>query len=169
MIFLLDTHLLLWAAYDPDSLSREARSIIDDYSHTLVFSAASIWEVAIKSSVARNDFNVDVRVFRRALLEAEYNELPITGAHTAEVAELPAYHQDPFDRLLVPRARSEASPLLTSDRMSGQYGEPTPHVSSTVYDVRTGNTADTTNSPLPCPSLHDLKEQRISLQPRITT
>jgi len=128
MIFLLDTHLLLWAAYDPDSLSREARSIIDDYSHTLVFSAASIWEVAIKSSLARNDFNVDVRVFRRALLEAEYHELPITGAHTAEVADLPAYHKDPFDRLLVAQARSEGFTLLTSDRMVAQYGEPTRHV-----------------------------------------
>src|SRR5699024_9083924 len=125
MIFLLDTHLLLWAAYDPDSLSPEARSIIDDYSHTLVFSAASIWVVAIKSSLARNDFNVDVRVFRRALLEAKYHELPITGAHTAEVADLPAYHKDPFDRLLVALARSDAFTLSTSDRMTSMYPQPT--------------------------------------------
>lgn len=125
MIFLLDTHLLLWAAYEPDRLSNEASSIIEDYNNTLVFSAASIWEVAVKSSLTRNDFNVDVRILRRALLEAKYQELHITGAHTAEVADLPSHHRDPFDRLLVAQARFEGITLLTSDRMVAQYGPPT--------------------------------------------
>lgn len=124
MIFLLDTHLLLWAAYEPQQLSQETSSIIEDYNHTLVFSAASIWEVAIKSSLARNDFDVDVRVLRRALLEAQYQELHITSAHTVEVADLPSHHKDPFDRLLFAQARVEGITLLTSDRLVAQYGQP---------------------------------------------
>ena len=128
MIILLDTHLLLWAAYEPEQLSRDAMSIIEDHSNTLVFSAASIWEVAIKSALARDDFDVNVRVFRRALLEAQYQELQITGAHTAEVADLPAHHKDPFDRLLVAQARVEGVSLITSDSIVAQYGQPVHHV-----------------------------------------
>lgn len=124
MIFLLDTHLLVWAAYESEQLSQETRSIIEDCSHTLVFSAASIWEVAIKSSLARNDFDVDVRVLRRELLEAQYQELHITSAHTAEVADLPPHYKDPFDRLLFAQARVEGITLLTSDRLVAQYDQP---------------------------------------------
>lgn len=124
MILLLDTHVLLWAAYEPEQLSPVARSLVEDYNNTLVFSAASIWEVAIKSTLARNDFDVDVRVFRRALLEAHYQELNITGAHTAEVADLPTHRKDPFDRLLVAQARVEGISLITSDSILAQYGQP---------------------------------------------
>lgn len=125
MILLLDTHILLWAAYDPARLSREARSIIEDHSNTLVFSAASIWEVAIKSSLGREDFIADARVLRRALLEAGYLELPIDGTQTAAVADLPPRHKDPFDRLLVAQARHEGITLLTSDQTVAAYGRPT--------------------------------------------
>ena len=124
MILLLDTHLLLWAAYDPDQLSTEAESLIEDRSHTLVFSAASIWETAIKAGLGREDFVADARVLRRALLEADYQELPITGAHTSGISDLAPLHKDPFDRLLVAQARYEGITLLTSDQAVGKYGPP---------------------------------------------
>lgn len=128
MILLLDTHILLRAAYDPPGLSQDARSIIEDHSNTLVFSAASIWEVAIKSSLGRKDFLADARVLRRALLEAGYQELPLDGAHTAAVADLPALHKDPFDRILLAQARHEGITLLTSDQTVAAYGQPTRYI-----------------------------------------
>ena len=124
MILLVDTHLLLWAAYQPERLSSTARSLIEERSNTLIFSAASIWEVSIKSGLGREDFTADARVLRRGLLEADYQEVPISGAHTAAVADLPPTHKDPFDRILVAQARQEGLTLLTSDRTVADYGPP---------------------------------------------
>lgn len=124
MLILLDTHLLLWAAYEPEKLSAEARNWIGDDANTLLFSAASLWEVAIKSSLARSDFTVNPRILRRGLMENGYRELPVTSAHAVAVSELPPIHQDPFDRILVAQARTEGLTLLTSDAKVVAYGEP---------------------------------------------
>jgi len=125
VILLLDTPILLWAAYAPAQLSTQARSLVEDHSNTLVFSAASMWEVAIKSSLGRGDFIADARVLRRALLEAGYQELQIDGAQTAAVADLPPLHKDPFDRILVAQARHQGITLVTSDATVAEYGQPT--------------------------------------------
>lgn len=124
MILLLDTHVLLWAAYEPERLSEVARAAIDDASNQPWFSAASIWEVTIKASLGRGDFTVDAQVLRRALLESGYAELPVTGAHAAATASLPRIHDDPLDRILVAQARTEGIPLLTSDDAVASYGPP---------------------------------------------
>jgi len=101
MILLLDTHLLLWAAGQPDRLSVDATSLIMAEQHALLFSAASIWEIAIKRGLGRSDFRVDPALLRRGLLENGYSELPITGRHALGVDRLPDLHRDPFDRMLV--------------------------------------------------------------------
>lgn len=124
MILLLDTHLLLWAAYEPEHLSEAARAAIEDASNQPWFSAASIWEVAIKASLGLHDFTVDAQVLRRALLESGYTELPVTGAHAAAIATLARLHDDPFDRILVAQARTEGMPLLTADAAVAAYGPP---------------------------------------------
>lgn len=124
MILLLDTHILLWAAYDPDQLSQETEALLEDRGHTLIFSAASIWEVSIKAGLGREDFSADPRVLRRSLLDVGYQELSITGAHTAAVADLPPLHKDPFDRLLLAQARVEGVTLLTADTRLSAYGPP---------------------------------------------
>jgi len=121
MTVLLDTHVLLWAAGFPDRLSRGTRDLIDDDETELLYSAASIWEVAIKSSLGRTDFNVDPRILRRGLLENDYTELPVTGAHAGAVDLLPPIHADPFDRILIAQARIEGVVLLTADRIVGRY------------------------------------------------
>ena len=64
MKLLLDTHLLLWAAGEPDRPSAEARSLIDNPENQLLFSAASLWEVAIKRGLGRHDFKADARQIR---------------------------------------------------------------------------------------------------------
>ena len=107
MSFLLDTQVLLWVAGAPTKLSREARDLIEDSASAVCFSAASLWEVAIKSGLGRADFRVDPRLLRRGLLENDYTELPISGAHAVAVDLLPPIHKDPFDRILVAQAQIE--------------------------------------------------------------
>ncbi|MBA3486572.1 MAG: type II toxin-antitoxin system VapC family toxin [Lysobacter sp.] len=124
MKLLLDTHLLLWAAGEPGRLSAAARALMDDPDNELLFSAASLWEVAIKHGLGREDFQVDARLLRRGLLDNGYQELPIASEHAVAIDGLPTIHKDPFDRLLVAQAMVEGITLLTVDPLVAQYPGP---------------------------------------------
>jgi len=124
MKLLLDTHLLLWAAGQPDRLSATARKLIDNLENELLFSAASLWEVAIKRRLGRSDFQVDLRLLRRGLLDNGYGELPIVSDHVVATESLPSLHKDPFDRVLVAQATVEGITLLTADSLVAQYPGP---------------------------------------------
>ena len=124
MSVLLDTHLLLWVAGEPDRLPDQVCSLIEDPATEVLFSAASLWEIAIKSGLGRPDLTVDPRVLRRGLLENGHTELPVTGAHAVAVDLLPPIHRDPFDRMLVAQARLEGVTLLTADTTVGLYQGP---------------------------------------------
>jgi PIN domain nuclease of toxin-antitoxin system len=121
---LLDTQLLLWAAGRPERLSAGACAAICDSRNELLFSAASLWEVAIKNMLGRPDFRVDPRLLRRGLLENGYGELAIAGSHAVAVMALPPLHKDPFDRMLVAQAIVEGVSLLTADALVAQYPGP---------------------------------------------
>lgn len=124
MKLLLDTHVLLWAAGMPERLNEATRTLLNDPQHALMFSAASLWEVAIKRSLGRDDFQVDPRLLRRGLLDNGYAELPIRSEHAVAVDGLPNHHKDPFDRLLVAQAQVEGITLLTSDPLVALYPGP---------------------------------------------
>lgn len=124
MILLLDTHLLLWAASQPNRMSEAAREKLLDDDNEPWFSAASIWEVTIKAGLGRPDFRVDPYLLRRGLVDNGYTELPITSNHTLAVHRLPPIHRDPFDRLLVAQAESEGMLLLTADATVARYPGP---------------------------------------------
>ena len=124
MRLLLDTRLLLWAAGAVERLSPQARLLLDDPNNELLFSAASLWEIAIKHSLRRADFAVDVRLLRRGLLDNLYRELAVTGEHAVAVAGLPPIHKDPFDRILVAQSIIEGVMLLTADPLVAQYPAP---------------------------------------------
>lgn len=124
MKLLLDTHLLLWAASAPNRIPKSARVLIEDPENEVFFSAASLWEIAIKRGLARQDFNADPRVLRRALLDNGYGELPITSEHVIQVDQLPPRHKDPFDRVLVAQAIVEGITLLTNDQKLPGYPGP---------------------------------------------
>ena len=125
MKLLLDTHLLLWAAQGSRRLTRAALKLIDDPDNELFFSAASIWEIAIKQAQSRrNGFHVDARLLRRGLLDNGYSELPILSSHVVSVDTLPPLHKDPFDRILVAQATVEGITLLTSDKIVAKYPGP---------------------------------------------
>ena len=121
--YLLDTHLVLWAALQPERLSAKAVKLIGDRSIELNYSVATIWEIAIKSALGRADFNVDAQTLRSWLLEQSFAELSITAPHALLAGTLPAHHRDPFDRMLVAQAVVEGLTLLTVDDTLGRYGK----------------------------------------------
>lgn len=124
MKLLLDTHLLLWAAGSPNLLPEQARQMLEDMQNQLYFSAASLWEIAIKHGLGRDDFQVDARVLRRGLLDNGYNEIPIGSDHAVFIESLPPIHKDPFDRILVAQANVEGITLLTADTLVAKYPGP---------------------------------------------
>lgn len=123
MKLLLDTHLLLWAAGQPERLSQDTRSLLEASENGLFFSAASLWEVVIKRGLGRDDFKVDPRLLRRGLLDNGYSELPVGSEHVVAIASLQPIHKDPFDRILVAQAIIEGITLLTADATVAQYSE----------------------------------------------
>jgi PIN domain nuclease of toxin-antitoxin system len=120
---LLDTHIVLWAAGQPEKLSESARSLLTASDNVLFFSAASIWEIVIKRGLGREDFKVNPRRLRKMLIAHGYTELPVTSEHAFTVEMLPMLHKDPFDRLLLAQARTEGMLLLTVDASISQYQE----------------------------------------------
>lgn len=107
MKVLLDTHLLIWAANSPKRIPAETRQFIDDERNEIYFSVASIWEVAIKRSLRRDNFDIDPRLLRRGLLDQMYVELNINSHHALQLLSLPQLHRDPFDRILIAQATVE--------------------------------------------------------------
>ena len=107
-----------------ERLSVQARPLIDDPNNELLFSSASLWEIAIKSGRRRDDFQVDVRSLRRGLLDNGYRELPVTGEHAVAIDGLPSLHRDPFDRMLIAQSLVEGITLLTADARLSQYPGP---------------------------------------------
>ncbi len=121
-MYLLDTHLLLSASFEPQRLSAKASKLLQSRDVPLMFSLASLWEVAIKTSLGRSDFSVDPEMLHRALLAEGLLELPVRAAHLTRVAGLPWVHRDPFDRLLVAQAAEEKLTLLTVEATLRRYG-----------------------------------------------
>ena len=124
MKLLLDTQILLWAAGQPERLSAAARKLLSNRRNELLFSAASLWEIAIKNTLGRADFRVEPRLLRRGLLDNGYTELPVTSQHAVSIDTLPPLHKDPFDRLLLAQATSEGIILLTGDAQLARYPGP---------------------------------------------
>ena len=123
MSLVLDTCALIWWSLDPDQLSLPAQKAceqIEKDKNGLVASI-SIWEIAIKSSLGREDFKADSRLIRRGLIDNGYQEIAISSEHAAGVQALPLVHKDPFDRLLIAQSLSEGMPLVTVDPLLSQY------------------------------------------------
>ena len=122
MRLLLDTHLLLWAVASSGRLSPHVRSSIEDPQNDVHYSAASVWEIAIKSGLRRKDFRVDLSLLHSSLQAMGLSELPVRAEHALAVTHLPPIHRDPFDRLLVAQSIVEPMVLLTNDAVLAPYG-----------------------------------------------
>jgi PIN domain nuclease of toxin-antitoxin system len=120
---LLDTHILIWAVIDPQRISSELRGILEDPSNEVMFSAASIWEIAIKHALGRADFRVSPERVLNAARQSGFHELDVKSDLALQVAFLPLHHRDPFDRLLIAQALSMPAVLLTADAQLCAYSE----------------------------------------------
>jgi len=116
--YLLDTHVLLWWLDDPTLLSAKSEGAIRNPDHRVLISAAAIWEMGIKKSLGRLDIPANLaEVLRRDSIQV----LDIQIDHALSVAELPMFHQDPFDRMQIVQAHLEGLTLITRDRHIQQY------------------------------------------------
>lgn len=123
MRLLLDTHVLLWALGDPSRLDSATRDCLEDAANEVLFSAASIWEIAIKARLGRADFRVRPEQVAREARMTGFVELRVSADAAARVADLPLHHRDPFDRLLVAQAMAEPARLYTVDPLLPSYSE----------------------------------------------
>jgi PIN domain nuclease of toxin-antitoxin system len=122
MRLLVDTHVLLWAAAEPQRLPEAVRERLESLDNEVLFSAASIWELAIKLQIGRIRLGVTPETLAEEAARRGFDELPVTAAHAAAVRRLPLHHRDPFDRLLVAQALHEPARFLTADRPLARYG-----------------------------------------------
>ena len=122
MTLLMDTHVFLWWVTDQPGVSPAARKAIADAGNRVLLSAASGWEIAIKSAWGRLDLPSSPAEFiPEQMRRNDFEVLPVSMYHALEVHALPAHHRDPFDRLLIAQSRSEAAPLITGDRALAVY------------------------------------------------
>jgi len=119
MNLLLDTHILLWVA--AGKLPKKVAELIAADGNTVLFSTASIWEIAIKNGLGRSDFQVDVNALYNGFLNNGYAELTINSRHSIVAGTLPPIHKDPFDRILVAQAQYEKATLVTCDDILTKY------------------------------------------------
>jgi PIN domain nuclease of toxin-antitoxin system len=125
MRILMDTHVLLWALGGSDRLSHAAAATIQDADNDVLFSAATIWEVAIKGALGKAGFGVSPATIHAQALATGFVEVPVWSEAGLRAGALPLHHRDPFDRLLVAQAELERATLYTADRQLLAYG---PHV-----------------------------------------
>lgn len=109
--------------FEPEKLSDLATNLISNGDNDLLWSAASTWEMAIKSATGKLSLPTDVPAFvARVMIEQGFHSLAVEHSHAAHVATLPRHHRDPFDRLLVAQATLERVPVLSLDRAFDPYG-----------------------------------------------
>ena len=123
MNLLLDTHVALWAIADSPKLPLKARELIASPKTNVWISTASIWEIAIKHSLGRGDMPISGLDALRYFSESGYRQLPIEAEHAVAVGDLPAHHNDPFDRILVAQALVEPMRLMTHDTLVALYSD----------------------------------------------
>lgn len=123
MNILLDTHVALWAITDSPRLRAPARDLIASSSNQIWISAATIWEISIKHTLARGDMPVSGSEALRYFNASGFRMLPVEAEHAVAVETLPALHQDPFDRILVAQALTEPMRLITHDATVARYSD----------------------------------------------
>ena len=123
MKYLLDTGVWLWSLTEPERIHPRAHQLITEGREELYLSAASSWEISIKSALGKLRLpSPPTRLVPESLAAQGIHPLPITHTHALGVSELPLHHKDPFDRLLIAQAQAEGMAILTADRSFGRYG-----------------------------------------------
>jgi PIN domain nuclease of toxin-antitoxin system len=119
---LADTHAFLWFALGDDRLSPRARSAMEDADGEWCLSAASVWEMAIKSSLGRLELPKPAPEYFAGKVRQGLRIAPVEWSHAALVERLPFHHRDPFDRLIIAQALVDRLTVVTRDPVFGDYG-----------------------------------------------
>lgn len=127
-VYLLDTNILLAALLAPERLPNKVATNLANPNNTVYFSSASIWEVAIKRSLNRANFDFNPEDIHQLAIDTGFTELPLIGEHCYALVDLPWHHRDPFDRLLISQALSLPAYLLTTDGVLSQYSDMAVHL-----------------------------------------
>ena len=123
MKYMLDTHIILWAATDVKRLSRKAKTILEDMANVLYFSPISLWEISVKHAKHPDQMAITSEQARELAVKMGFIELPVRSRHGVDIANLPDIHNDPFDRMLITQARSDGLKLVSHDHKVAAYGE----------------------------------------------
>lgn len=123
MRLLLDSHTVIWAVDQPSRLGPDATALLQDLSNELLISAATIWELPIKSGLGRLTLSIPFREWmHQAVADLDASVLPVTIEYADVQADLPDHHRDPFDRLIIAQATSERIPVVSNDSALDAYG-----------------------------------------------
>lgn len=121
MKYLLDTHIVIWLAREPNKLSKTVAEILENPENTVYFSTVNLWEIAIKTNLKKDNFSFDTAKLYRQLLANGFLELPINHKYTKIVENLPIIHKDPFDGMLIAQSMVDDLCLITNDDKIIQY------------------------------------------------
>jgi PIN domain nuclease of toxin-antitoxin system len=122
MRLLLDTHAFLWFLLDDPQLSATAKKLIADPNNDVEISPASYWEIAIKIALRKYELPEPFEAFmEREIAANQFRILHIEPRHVAPLTSLPSHHRDPFDRLLIAQAMTEAIPIVSNDAALDDY------------------------------------------------
>lgn len=121
MNYLLDTHIVIWLAREPQKLSSHVIDVLENQANTLYFSSINLWKIALKSGLNKPNFKFDVIRLEQQLLAHGFVELPVTSKYAKLIEQLPLIHKDPFDRMLIAQAMTENYCLITDDDKIAQY------------------------------------------------
>jgi PIN domain nuclease of toxin-antitoxin system len=120
---LLDTHALLWWLTKNPSLPLSAQNLLKNQDHTVLVSAASMWEIATKARLGKLDVAIEVvENFPIYLAKEQFESISVTVAHAIRAGLLPGPHKDPFDRMLIAQALAENVPIVSNDQALDGYG-----------------------------------------------
>jgi PIN domain nuclease of toxin-antitoxin system len=118
MRLLIDTHILLWLNSGQENLTSDQMAVLSDPTNEVFVSAVTVWEIVVKR--AKGLIRFDGRI--ESMVESQgFQHLPVSAAHAEGIAELPMYHRDPFDRMLIAQSRIEQMTLITSDAAIRKY------------------------------------------------
>lgn len=118
MNYLLDTHIILWWLTEPEKIAKKARDIISDRGSSIYISSVSFWEMAIKQSIGRLHFPINMI---QLVTQQEFEILPIYANECLATSDLPLHHSDPFDRMLIIQAKLQDLILITRDKKLAEY------------------------------------------------
>jgi len=121
MKFLLDTHTFIWWDSDPSKLSKKALDLLLNQENTRLVSVVTLWEIQIKTQLGKLTLN---QPLAKIINNQQKNRIEFIGVqvnHILELEQLPLYHKDPFDRLLIAQAKAENAILVSRDAVFSNY------------------------------------------------